>query len=63
LDKPIVGTNAVAHDVTVTKSLGLGPDEGTVKSLQTSKFEPATLDGKPVALKIAVHVDFRLFRL
>jgi hypothetical protein len=62
LDKPFVGTNGVAHDITVTNSLRLGPDEDAVKSLQTWKVEPATLDGKPVALKIAVQVDFRLFR-
>jgi hypothetical protein len=46
--------------IAVTESLGLGPDEEAVKSLQTWKFEPATLEGKPVALKIAVQVDFRL---
>jgi hypothetical protein len=44
----------------VTKSLRLGPDEEAVKSLQTWKFEPATPEGKPVALKIAVQVGFRL---
>jgi outer membrane biosynthesis protein TonB len=40
--------------------LRLGPDEEAVKSLQTWKFEPATPEGKPVALKIAVQVGFRL---
>jgi len=60
-DKSIAGTDGVVRDITVTKSLGVGPDEEAVKSLQTWKFEPATLDGKPVALKIAVQVDFRLY--
>jgi hypothetical protein len=62
LDKPFVGTNGVAHDIAATKPLGLGPDQNAVKSLQTWKFEPATLDGNPVAVKLRGSVSFHILK-
>ncbi len=57
----VVGTDGAAHDIKVTKSLGMGLDEEAVKSVQKWKFEPSTVEGKPVAVRIALQVDFRLY--
>jgi protein TonB len=56
----IVGTDGAPHDITVEKSLGLELDEAAVKSVQTWKFDPATLEGKPVAVKLTIQVNFKL---
>jgi TonB family protein len=57
----IVGPDGATHDITVTKSLGLGLDEEAVKAVQKWKFTPSTLEGKPVAVKIQIQVDFNLY--
>jgi TonB family protein len=45
----------------VITSLGMGLDEKAIEAVRGWKFEPAFgKDGKPVAAKIAVKVDFRL---
>jgi TonB family protein len=56
----IVGTDGTTRDVKVSKSLGLGLDEEAVKAVQTWKFNPATLEGTPVAVHLVVSVDFHL---
>jgi len=56
----IVGTDGTTRDVKVSKSLGLGLDEEAVKAVQTWKFNPATLEGKPVAVQLEVSVGFHL---
>lgn len=55
-----VGTDGIAHDVTVTKSLGHGFDENAVRSIQEWRFEPAAENGKPVPARITVEVDFSI---
>jgi len=55
-----VGTDGLAHDVTVTKSLGHGFDEKAMRSIQEWRFEPAAENGKPVPARITVEVDFKL---
>jgi TonB family protein len=45
----------------VINSLGMGLDEKAIEAVKGWKFEPAFgKDGKPVAKKIAVEVDFHL---
>jgi TonB family protein len=55
-----VGTDGLAHDVMVTKSLGHGFDEKAVSSIQEWRFEPAAENGKPIPARIAVEVDFTI---
>jgi periplasmic protein TonB len=55
-----VGTDGVPRNVRVIRSLGMGLDEKAVEAVQTWKFEPAMKDGQPVALELAVEVDFHL---
>jgi TonB family protein len=57
-----VGTDGLAHDVTVTKSIGHGLDEKAVHSIQEWRFEPAAENGKPVPARITVEVTFTLYK-
>jgi TonB family protein len=55
-----IGTDGRAHDIRVSRSLGLGLDEKAIESVKTWKFEPGKKDGVPVAVQISVEVDFHL---
>lgn len=57
----IVGVDGKPRDIRVTQPLGMGLDEKAVESVRTWRFEPARKDGNPVAVMIAVEVDFHLY--
>jgi|HubBroStandDraft_4_1064222.scaffolds.fasta_scaffold04602_7 TonB family protein len=48
--------------IKVTRSLGSGLDEKAVEAVQQWRFDPATKDGKPVAVHLAAEVSFRLYK-
>ena len=56
----VVGTDGRAHDIRVSRSLGLGLDEKAIESVKTWRFEPGKKDGVPVAVQISVEVAFHL---
>jgi TonB family protein len=56
----VVGTDQRAHDIKVTKPLDKGLDANTVASIKTWRFEPGTKNGKPVAVRANVEVNFKL---
>ena len=45
----------------VVQPIGMGLDEKALQAVMRYRFKPAKKDGKPVAVRIAVVVDFRLF--
>ena len=48
-------------DVTAAKAVnpaGMGLDERAVEAVRRWKFKPATKDGKPVAVKVNLEVEF-----
>ncbi len=57
----VVGPDGRAHDIRVQRSLGLGLDEKALEAVKQWKFEPAKLNGNPVAVAVNVEVDFRLY--
>ena len=57
----IVGPDGKPRDIRVARSLGLGLDEKAIQAVNQWKFEPALKDGRPVAVQIAVEVQFRLY--
>jgi TonB family protein len=57
----IVGTDGLLHDIEVTRSLGMGLDEKAIEAVKKWKFDPAHKEGKAVAAKISVQVNFRLY--
>jgi len=56
----IVGSDGEPRDISVLSSLSPDFDKAAIDALKQWKFSPATKDGKPVAVKIAVQVDFHL---
>jgi TonB family protein len=48
-------------DLCVTQAGGAGLDEKAMEAVKTWKFEPATLQGEPVAVRVNVEVSFRLY--
>ena len=48
------------HNVRVLRGLGLGLDERAIEAVEKWRFKPAEKDGKPVAVKVTVRVNFRL---
>lgn len=57
----IVTPEGTARDVKVVKSLDPGLDKNAVATVSTWRFDPATKDGKPVAMRVPVEVQFRLY--
>jgi len=45
----------------VVQSIGMGLDEKALQAVMRYRFKPAKKDGRPVAVRIAVVVDFRLY--
>ncbi len=57
----VVGVDGIPRNVRVLSSLGMGLDEKALEVAKKYRFEPAMKDGHPVAVEIAVEVDFHLY--
>lgn len=57
----VVGPDGRVRDMQIVHPLGMGLDEKAMEALKTWRFEPAKKDGVPVAVKVAVEVDFHLY--
>jgi len=56
-----VDPRGIFADLCVAQAAGEGLDEEAMKAVKTWKFDPATLHGEPVAVRINVEVTFRLY--
>jgi len=56
----IVTPEGKVRDLKVVKSLDKGLDKQALAAVSTWRFEPATKDGKPVAVHLSADVTFRL---
>ena len=54
----IVDSEGHARDISVVKSLGLGLDEKAIEAVEQWKFRPGYREGKPVAVRATIEVDF-----
>jgi protein TonB len=57
----VVGKDGRPYDIHVGQSLGMGLDEKAIEAVNRWRFRPGTLNGQPVATRIAVQVDFHLY--
>ncbi|MFZ0731326.1 MAG: energy transducer TonB [Candidatus Sulfotelmatobacter sp.] len=57
----VVGKDGRPYNIQVGQSLGMGLDQKAIEAVYRWRFRPATLNGEPVATKIAVQVDFHLY--
>ena len=58
----VVTSEGNTDQIKVVKGLGHGLDEKAMDAVSKWKFQPATKDGKPVSVEIAVEVDFHLMK-
>jgi TonB family protein len=56
-----VGSDGRPRDIRVLRSVGMGLDQKAVEAVQKWMFEPAMLDGHPVAVQINIEVTFHLY--
>lgn len=45
----------------IVRPLGLGLDEKAIEAVQTWQFQPATREGKPVAVEMDIEISFNLY--
>jgi len=57
----IVDKDGVPRNLQILSPLGSGLDAKAIAAVGTWRFKPATKDGEPVAVQIAVEVDFHLY--
>ena len=57
----IVDSTGKVRDATVLRPLGMGLDDTAVSKVLTWRFDPARVDGKPVAVLMNVEVAFNLY--
>ena len=55
----IVDANGRPKDIRIIRALGSGLDEEAISAVRKWRFEPALKDGKPVAVRANVEVNFR----
>lgn len=55
-----VGTDGLAHDVKIEKSLDRKLDQKAIETVQRWRFDPAVENGKPVPFTMHVEVTFRV---
>ncbi|HEX4136957.1 MAG TPA: energy transducer TonB [Bryobacteraceae bacterium] len=56
----VIGTDGLAHDISVIKGLNAGLDRNAAEAVQKWHFAPGTLNGEPVAVQAVVEVNFKL---
>lgn len=56
----VIGTDGLAHDISIVKGVGSGLDEKAIEALTKWHFQPGTLNGEPVAVRASIEINFRL---
>lgn len=56
----IIDRKGDVRDVKIVESIGESFDRSVIEAVSTWKFEPATLDGKPVTVRYYLTINFRL---
>ena len=55
-----VGTDGLAHDFKLLRSVGFGLDEKAAEAVSQWQFKPGVRDGTPVPVQANIEVNFRL---
>ena len=57
----VVDTNGLPRDPKVVRPLGMGLDQKALEAVRKYRFKPATLGGKPVAVRMDIEIDFHIY--
>jgi TonB family protein len=55
-----IGTDGLAHDLKLMRSLGFGLDEKAAEAVSLWQFKPGSRDGAAVPVMATIEVNFRL---
>jgi TonB family protein len=58
--KVVIGTDGLAHDINIVKSLDSGLDRKAAEAIEQWHFAPGTLNGEPVAVRATIEINFKL---
>jgi len=58
----VVGSDGDPRNIAVSQTLSPDLDQSAIEAVKQWKFKPAIKDGRPVAVSIAVEVEFHLNR-
>jgi TonB family protein len=56
----VVGTDGLAHDISVVRGLGAGLEEKAVEAVEKWHFRPGELNGEAVPVQAQIEINFRL---
>ncbi len=56
----VIGMDGEVTSIKVASGLGHGLDEACIEAVKQSRYEPATVDGKPVICKLKIPFKFEL---
>ncbi len=57
----VVDKTGQTRNIRIRKPVGFGLDQKAVETVSTWRFKPATKDGEPIDVELAVEVDFHLY--
>lgn len=57
----LVTEEGLPTEMRVDRSLGYGLDEKALEAASQYRFRPASKDGKPVAVRISIEMNFKLY--
>jgi periplasmic protein TonB len=57
----VIGADGRPRNLAVVRSLGMGLDEKALETVHTWRFEPGKMDGRPVAVRMNIIINFHLF--
>lgn len=57
----VVDKTGQVQNIRIVRPLGMGLDQKAVETVAKWQFHPATKDGEPVSVELAVEVDFHLY--
>lgn len=57
----VINADGTVREAKITRSLEASLDQKAIEAVKKWKFQPATKDGKPVAVRVPIEVDFRLY--
>jgi TonB family protein len=56
-----IGADGRPRNLQVVRSLGMGLDEKALEAVKTWRFDPARMNGRPVAVQMNIIVNFHLY--
>ena len=56
-----INEHGAVDDAKIVRGLGYGLDQNAITAARQSRFTPATRDGKPVPVQLALEMTFKLY--